>query len=169
MAATPVEGKVARKYMAHYIDSSFALTPASAVWNRIGKHLEEFNVELNPDTETFTNIIGETSFNHNGYDVSSDVDPFYAEVGDPLFDKLQKFVDDRETGDGLKTLALEAHTWEDTSEGAVTAYVQECYVVPQSYGGDTSGYQIPYSINYVGSRTKGTFNPKTKVFTAAAE
>lgn len=167
MAATPATGKIVRKYMAHYIDASFGSQTPNYV--RIGKHLEEFNVELNPDTETFTNIIGETSFNHKGYDPSSDVSPYYAEVGDALFEKLQEFVDKRETGDALKTTVIEAHLWEDISgTTSVTAYKQDAYVIPQSYGGDTGGYQIPYNINYVGERVEGTFNPSTKTFTAAS-
>ena len=166
MPATPVQGAVARKYMAHFIDTSFGLALSTATWSRIGKDLGEFNVELNPDTTSFTNIIGETRYRNNGYDVSSDASPFYAEVGDALFEKLQQFVDDRETGDALKTYVMEAHLWEDTSGGDVVAYVQEAYVTPQSYGGDTSGYQIPYTITYVGQRIKGTVNQTTHVFTA---
>lgn len=151
--------------MAHYIDTTFGGQAPS--YSRLGKHLEEFNVELNPDTESFTNIIGETAFNFNGYDVSSDVDPYYADTEDPLFTKLQQFVDTRETGDALKTTVVEAHLWEDVDGGAVTAYRQEAYVVPQSYGGGTSGYGIPFNLTYVGERTAGTFDPSTKTFSAS--
>lgn len=165
MAVTPVQGKVARKYMAHFIDTSFGLVLNSAAWARLGKDLEEMNVELNPDTSTFTNIIGETQYRHNGYDPSSDASPYYAEVGDALFEKLQGFVDKRETGDALKTYVMEAHLWEDTEGGDVTAYVQAAYVTPQSYGGDTSGYQIPFTLSYVGDRIKGKVNQSTHVFT----
>lgn len=64
--ANSVTGKIARKYMAHFLDSSFGgTTPA---WYRIGEDLEEYNVELNPDTEVKKNILGNTTFNHNGYE-----------------------------------------------------------------------------------------------------
>ena len=36
-----------------------------------------------------------------------------------------------------------------------------------SYGGDTTGYQIPFNVHYTGVKTKGTFNISTKTFTAA--
>lgn len=161
-----ITGKIARKYMAHYLDASFGGTSAEFV--RLGKDLEEFNVELNPDTETSKNIIGEQTFKHNGNERSSDVDPYYAEVGDPLFEKLQKFVDEDITDDQLKTDSVEVHLWEKAeSDGVYTAWKQACYVVPQSYGGDTSGYTIPFSVNYVGERVKGTFDVATKKFTAA--
>lgn len=160
-----VTGKIERKYMAHFIDASFGTLEAE--WVRLGKDLEEYNVELNPDTETSKNILGESTFKHNGYEVSAEADPFYAEVGDPLFEKLQEIVDTRATGDACKTKSLEVHMWAGEEE-SYEAYQQECYVVPTSYGGDTSGYQIPFTVNYVGPRVKGTFNATTKEFSPAA-
>lgn len=159
--ASSVTGKIARKYMAHYLDASFGSGTANYV--RLGTDLEEYNVELNPDTETKKNIIGETSFVHNGYERSSEADPFYAVVGDPLFEKLQHFIDDEITDDGLKTTMLEVHLWDGDESTGYTAVKQDVYVVPNSYGGDTSGYQIPFTVNYVGPRTKGKF--KTGTFT----
>ena len=156
-----VTGKIERKYMAHFLDTEFITgdtgTPA---WYRIGEDLEEYNVELNPDTELVKNILGSTRFDHKGYEPSADADPFYARVGDSLFEKLQEIVDERHTGDQCKTSALEVHLWEEgTSSGTYVAYRQPCYVVPSSYGGDTSGYQIPFTVNYVGDRKKGIFTP----------
>lgn len=162
----PVTGKIERKYMAHYLDTSFGGSSTNYV--RLGKDLEEYNVELNPDTEVTKNILGETSFKHNGYEVSSEADPYYAEVGDALFDKLQEIVDTRATGDTCKTKSLEVHLWDGTETAGYTAYEQPCYVVPTSYGGDNSGYQIPFTVTYVGERVKGKFVPSTKTFTPDA-
>lgn len=156
--------KIERKFMAHLIDASFGNDLTKAAWTRLGADLEEYNVELNPDTETGKNILGESTFKHNGYEASADADPFYADTEDPLFPKLQQIVDERSTGDACKTNALEVHMWEGT-ENAYEAYAQPCYVVPTSYGGDTSGYQIPFTVNYVGTRIKGTYNVTTKTFT----
>lgn len=161
-----VTGKIDRKYMAHFLDTSFGSGTAS--WERLGKDLEEYNIELNPDTETSKNILGESTFKHNGYEESADADPFYAEVGDALFEKLQEFVDIRAKDDSLKTKALEVHLWDEGSSGSYVAWQQECYVVPTSYGGDTSGYQIPFTVYYVGERTEGTYNASSKTFTAKA-
>lgn len=161
-----VTGKIARKYMAHFIDSSFGSTLSGATWYRVGKDLEEYSVELNPDTEVRKNILGNTSFQHNGYEPSADADPFYAEVGDALFGHLQEIIDTLATDDSLKTHALEVHMWDGTESSGYKAYAQECYVTPQSYGGDTSGYQIPFSISYVGDKISGTYVPSTGTFTA---
>ena len=43
----------------------------------------------------FKNILGESTFKHNGYEVSSDADPFYADTTSDLFTALQKIVDGR--------------------------------------------------------------------------
>ena len=159
-----VTGKIERKYMAHMLDASFG---GEVNYVRLGKDLEEYNVELNPDTETSKNILGESTFKHNGYEVSAEADPYYAAVGDPLFEKLQEIVDNRHTGDQCKTTALEVHLWDGDETSGFVAYRQECYVVPNSYGGDTSGYQIPFTVYYTGERVKGTYNPTDKTFTAS--
>lgn len=161
-----ITGKIERKYMAHFLDTAnlCATTSTTAQYYRIGEDLEEYNVELNPDTELVKNILGNTRFDHNGYEPSADADPFYARNGDALFAKLQKIVDERYTGDQCKTTALEVHLWEEgtgTASGTFVAYQQPCYVVPTSYGGDTSGYQIPFTVNYVGDRVKGMFEPNS--------
>lgn len=155
--------KIARKYMAHFLDANFG--EGTAEYVRLGKDLEELNVELNPDTENSKNILGETTFKHNGYEASSEADPFYAYVGDPLFERLQLICDERIDDSRCYTSSLEVHLWDGDAEAGFVAYKQQCAVVPTSYGGDTSGYQIPFTVNYMGERTKGLYNPKTKAFT----
>ena len=151
--------------MAHLLDANFG--KEQPVWWRLGADLEEFNVELNPDTESGKNILGETTFKHNGYEVSAEADPYYANTDDAIFAKLQEIVDGRLTGDACKTSSLEVHLWEGNEGEGFAAYKQDCYVIPTSYGGDTSGYQIPFTVNYVGERVKGTYNPTNKEFTPA--
>ena len=102
-----VTGKIDRKYMAHYIDAGSLCGGLTPKYERLGKDLEEYNVELNPDTETSKNILGESTFKHNGYEVSSDADPFYADTTSDLFTALQKIVDGRLKDDNLKTKAVE--------------------------------------------------------------
>ena len=155
--------KIERKMMAHLIDADFNAQKPN--WFRLGADLEEFNVELNPDTETGKNILGEPTFKHKGYDVSSEADPYYANTDDAIFDKLQEIIDKRLTGDDCKTSVLEVHMWEGEENEGFKAYKQDCYVIPKSYGGDTSGYQIPFTVYYIGERIEGTYVPSTKTFT----
>ena len=164
--------KAERKYLAHYLDSAFDVTYAATEYVRLGKDLEEFTVELNPDVETSKNILGENSVKHNGYEASSDADPVYYEYDDALTEKMMEFAMLRKSGDACKTSYVEVllKPGEDGAEPTVIRAVREdVFVIPNSYGGDTSGVQVPFSINYAGNRTEGTFDIKTKKFTANSE
>lgn len=163
--------KIERKYLAHYIDAKFGKKTADETtytpnYIRLGKDLEEYNVELNPDTEIVKNILGEQSVHHNGYEPSSEVDPFYAYEDDPLFEQLSKIANERLTGDDCATTVVDVLIKSDGT--VVWAYKEDVIVVPTSYGGDTSGTQIPFSISYNGNRTKGTFDVDTKTFTKSS-
>jgi len=158
-------GKIKRMFMAHYIN---AAEPggSTAVYQRLGKDLEEYNVEMNANVDTKNNIIGETSVILDSYQPQVSVAPYYAEVGTPLFPRLQKIIDERQTLDELKTDVLEVHAWEEPTAGKYVAYREDAIIEISSYGGDTTGYQIPFNLHHTGNRTKGTFDPKTKTFTA---
>lgn len=158
--------KIERKMMAHYIDGSMTATPA---YFRLGKDLEEFNVDMNAEFESTKNILGESSTQMKGYDPQSSISPYYAETADGIFEKLQNIIDTRATGDATSTTIIEVHLWEETSVGSgiYTAYKENATIVVNSYGGDTAGYQIEFDVKYNGGRTEGTFNLATKVFTAA--
>ena len=150
--------KMQRKFFQTFVDSSMNGTTPS--YYRLGKDLEEFNIELNPDTTSGKNILGETTFTHNGYEVSASAEPFYAREGDALFDALQAIIDTGAQYDGCATTLVEVHLWDEgTTTGTYKAYQQPCYLVPTSYGGDTSGYQIPFNVNYVGEKVAGYFTP----------
>ena len=47
------------------------------------------------------------------------------------------------------------------------AYREDAIIEVVSYGGDTTGYQIPFNLHHVGNRVKGTFNIASKTFTPA--
>lgn len=155
-------GKIERKYLAHYLDATFGGETPNYV--RLGSDLEEYNEELNPDVEVVKNILGENRVNHNGYEVSSDVDPFYADFDDPLFEPLAEIANERKTGDSVLTTKVDVLLQEDGT--VVWAYREDVAVIPNSVGGDTSGVQIPFTIYNAGNRVKGTFDIATKTFTA---
>lgn len=153
-----------RKYLAHYIDATFGGSTPNYV--RLGEDLEEYNEELNPDVEQKKNILGDSRIIHNGYEVSSDVEPFYAYEGDPLWEKLSEIAMERKTGSDCVTTKIDVLT---TASGTVVwAYRENVYIIPNSIGGDTSGVQIPFTVYNAGERVKGTFVPATKKFTPNA-
>lgn len=156
--------KIERKYLAHFIDASFGGENLNYV--RLGKDLDEYNEELNPDVEVQKNIWGEQNVKHNGYEVQSEVDPYYAYTGDDLFNKLADIANERKTGDACKTTKVDVLL---AADGTVEwAYREDVYVVPNSFGGDTSGVQIPFTVYNAGNRVKGTWNTSTKTFTPAS-
>ena len=133
---------------------------------RLGKDLEEYNEELNPDVEVQKNILGEQNVIHNGYEVQSEVEPFYAYEDDPMFTRLCQVANGRLTGDDCKTTKVDVLMAADGT--VVWAYREDCYVVPNQVGGDTSGVQIPFTVYNAGNRTAGTWTPGTKTFTPTA-
>ena len=155
--------KIERKYLAHYINAA-AIDAGEAVYERLGKDLEEFSPEMSAVVDTKKNILGETSILISGYEKTASVEPFYAEKGSALFARLQDIIDNGRVLDELKTDVVEVKLWE--SEGSsFPACKEEVYIEITSYGGDTTGYQIPFTLHYTGNKVKGNFDVDTKAFT----
>lgn len=161
-----------RKFLVHYLDGAFDTTYASTNYVLLGKDLEEYSEELNPDVQTSKNILGENSIKVAGYEPQSSVEPYYYESeDDALSAKLMEIANTRATGNGCKTSMVDvlyAPNADGTDGAEVWAYREDVIVVPSSVGGDTTGVQIPFSIYKCGNRVKGTFDKKTKKFTAAS-
>ena len=157
--------KIERKYMAHYLNAAFGKGEDN--YTRLGADLEEYSPELSANVETKSNILGQTSIVIDSYQKQGEVSPYYADSGDALFEKLQAIIDGGLVLDDLKTDIVEVKLWDKDSAGAYPAVKEECYIEIVSYGGDTTGYQIPFNVPYTGVKTKGTFDPAAKKFTAA--
>lgn len=160
-----------RKYLAHYIDAAFDLTGEATNYVRLGKNLEELSVEMNPNVEINANILGENDAKLTGYEMSASVSPYYVSHDEALSEKLMEIIDNELTGDACKTTVVDV--WlkpGDTPDAApvvVKAIRREVVVAVQSYGGDTSGVQIPFDLSGATNRTKGMFDITTKKFTAS--
>lgn len=83
--------KIERRYMAHYLNAAFGSGEAS--YTRLGQDLEEYAPELTANVEKKSNILGQTSVVIDSYQKQGEVSPYYAEEGDPLFEKLQAIID----------------------------------------------------------------------------
>lgn len=157
--------KLTRGAHLFYIDTSFGTGTTS--WYLVGKDIEDMSVDLGADTETVKNILDETSVRHNGYEPTIDADPFYADPEDALYPKLKDIAMNRKKGGDCKTKYLEVIV-EDTENTSHSAWQEDCYVVPQSVGGDTSGFQIPFQVLPAGNRQAGTATLSNKVPTFTA-
>lgn len=162
--------KAERKHLHHYVDAAFDPTYAATNYVRLGKDISELSVELNPTVETSQNIIGENSVKHDGYEASTDADPVYYEYDDALSDKIMEIAMLRKTGDACRTSYVEVLTkpgaTDDAPPTVVRAVREDVLLIPTRYGGDTSGVQVPFTINYAGNRVEGDFDIATKKFTA---
>lgn len=155
--------KIERKYLAHFINVAEDLQ--QAVYERLGKDLEEFSAELSAQVETRKNILGQTSVVISGYDKVGSVEPYYAETGSGLFARLQGIIDGSLVLENLKTDVVEVKLWEEEN-GGYNAIREEAYIEVVSYGGDTTGYQIPFKLHFTGNKVKGKFDIDTREFTA---
>ena len=155
--------KIERKYLAHFINAS--VDAENAAYERLGKDLEEFSPEMSAQVDTKKNILGESSILISSYEKTAAVEPYYAENGSKLFERLQGIIDDSLVLDALKADVVEVKLWNETDAGVYPAIREEVYIEVTSYGGDTTGYQIPFTHHYTGNKVKGTFNVSTKTFT----
>lgn len=151
--------KIERKFLAHFIDAG------ENAYVRLGQDLEEYSPELSATVEKTKNILGQTAVAITGYEKSAAVAPYFARVGDPLFARLQAIIDGDLVLDDLKTTVVEVKLW-DGEGTAYPAVKEEAYIEITSYGGDTAGYQIPFTVHYTGVKEKGSFDVATKEFTA---
>ena len=158
--------KIERKYLAHFINAA-ALGSTDAQYERLGKDLEEFSPELSASVETKKNILGQTSVVISGYEKTGAVEPYYAESGSALFARLQDIIDEGLVLEDVKTDVVEVKLWEAGEDGVYSAIREEAYMEVTSYGGNTTGYQIPFKLHFTGNKTKGSFNVETKEFTPA--
>ncbi len=154
--------KIERKYLAHFINTAVS---GEAVYERLGKDLEEFSPELSAQVDTKKNILGETSVLISSYEKTASVEPYYAEAGTGLFERLQSIIDDGLVLDALKTDVVEVKLWEAGQGNTYPATCEQAYIEVTSYGGDTTGYQIPFTLHFTGDKVKGTFDVTNKTFT----
>ena len=157
--------KLERKLLAHFINAG---TDEAPCFVRLGKDLEEFSPELSASVEHSKNILGQTSVVISGYEKSGAVSPFYAEAGDPLFEKLEAIIDGDLTLDALKVRTVDVKLWKPgETENRYEAVAENAYLEVTGYGGDTTGIQIPFVLHYTGEKVKGEFDIREKLFYTA--
>ena len=131
--------------------------PTNVDWEVLGKDNDDLTKDLNPDTETPKNVLGETTFKHSGYEPSVSLDPYYADPNSALYDKLKAAAVQEKYGDeDIKGYFVETifdGTQSTAGHLTGTGYMREAYIVPESTGGDTAGYSIPFTVNPVGPMT----------------
>lgn len=157
--------KTERKYMAHFINAKMPGTSTNE-YIRLGKDLEEYNVDMSAEVETAQNILGETSTSITGYEKSGTVEPYFHDSTDKLADRLQDIYDNSRVLDDCNSDMIEVHMWGINTGTAFPAIKNEGAIELTSAGGDTTGYQFAFNFHYTGTPIKGTFDTSTKTFVA---
>lgn len=141
----------------------------SKEWEIIGKDIEELSRELNNEVESKTNILGETEVEITKGNQVTTCDPIKLRSDSKASKILYNiYKNDLELSDVEKEF-LEVNTSMPVtgSDGEYEAFTQIGAIDLKSWGGDTTGINSPFDINWKGSKTYGTFNPATKTFTPA--
>ena len=141
----------------------------SKEWEIIGKDIEELSRELNNEVNSITNILGETSTEVTKGNQVTTCDPIKLRDDSKASKILYNiYKNDLELSEVEKEF-LEVNTSMPASgsEGEFEAFTQVGAIDLKSWGGDTTGINSPFDINWIGAKTYGTFNPTTKTFTPA--
>jgi len=75
-------------------------TAATSGWEALGKDNDDLSKELNPDTETSQNVLGETNFKHSGYTPEIGLDPYYIDPSRKMYDHLREVALEELYGEG---------------------------------------------------------------------
>lgn len=142
-------------------------------WTCLGKDADDLSIDMNPDTETFKNVQGATSFRNKGYTPSMS-NEYRARTEDAIYEHIQYITDNLATDDEhtsaemiVATLDIEvADTGEKTATGK--GYKVPVKIVVDNDGGPTDGYTMPFTINEDGKRVQGTVSVADKVPTFTA-
>ena len=141
--AETITGKIARKYMGHFLDASFMGETPSLY--RLGKDLEEYNVEMNPNGEQKQNILGEM--------VLRDVQEqnFVFASREPYGDAFQQNLDNLGVMQDVAAWIIDrnnARDFPDWDGGEVVAIVPTISGYPIAMGSAFARYQIQLKITY---------------------
>ena len=139
-------------------------TPTYAL---IGDGVTELSIAYNPQstTEQFINQdSGDTSI--TGYQPNAPVTQ-QAKKGDAVFEYVNGLRKKRAIGEDAETTIVTVDAFDGDAENGYTAEQQKVSVQIDSFGGaSTDPLSIGYTLNYKGDPIPGTFDPKTKTFTA---
>ncbi len=142
----------------------------SPSYTLLGKDTDDLSIDLNPDSESTKNVLGETNFSNNGYTPSLSNDSYIARSEDSIYKPLETIVNtlatDEDTCGG--TMIVATLTDEVKNASGTTTLTGKGYKVPvqitvDTDGGSTSGYGIAFTINENGSRIQGTVSVADKV------
>lgn len=144
--------KAVRKLLLTYVDVSDDTTPE---WEVVGAGIEESSIELNPNTETVTDILGITTTTVEKWEATQSFDPFTIKGGSKLAFKLHQIWQNK-TPEKLSQFNVLIVYKYIGAEGSYEAEVQKnCTINITSIGGSAT-VDMPIEITYSNDIDKGT-------------
>lgn len=145
--------KAARKLLRTYVNVGES---TEKEWFLVGSGIEESAIELNPDTETITDILGITTTTVNKWEAVQSFDPFTVKGGSKLAFKLHQIWQDKtpEKLSQFEVLIVYKYIGEDDT-GYEAELQKNCTINITSIGG--SAYvDMPIEITYSNDVERGT-------------
>lgn len=144
--------KAARKLLMTFVDVG---TSASREWELVGRGVEDSSIELNPNTETVTDICGITDTSVTKWEPNQSFEPNTVKGGSKLNFKLHKIWQDKtpELLSQFDVLIVYAYIGESLSFEAEIQH--NCTISITSIGG-SAHVDMPIEISYSNDITKGT-------------
>lgn len=160
--------KAARKLLRTYVNVG---TPETKEWFLVGSGVEDSSIELNPNTESLTDILGITTTDVTKWEPAQSFDPFTIKGGSALAFKLHEIWTNKtpELLSQFEVMIVYKYIGEETS-GYEAELQKNCTINITSIGG--SAYvDMPIEISYSNDSVKGivTFEGETPTFTPSEE
>ena len=159
--------KAARKLLRTYVNVGEA---SDKEWFLVGSGVEDSSIELNPNTESVTDILGVTTTDVTKWEPNQSFDPFTIKGGSKLAFKLHEIWASKrpELLSQFEVLIVYKYIGEETT-GYEAELQKNCTINITSIGG--SAYvDMPIEISYSNDSTRGTvtFTEDVPNFTASA-
>ncbi len=147
-------GEVERKLMVLYVNVGTSLEP---IWEPKGVKVEESALELNPDIETITDILGVTHTTVNKLEPSQAFDPNTLRMGAKLAEKMLDIYRRGALSEFSQFETLIVYGFLGTAGAYEADKETGCTITPNSIGG-SSRVDMPFTVNFSGNKTLGTVN-----------
>ena len=158
--------KAARKLLKTYVNVASSDTPD---WFLVGSGVEDSAIELNPNTETVTDILGITTTDVTKWEPNQSFDPFTVKGGSKLAEKLHEIWINKtpELLSQFEVLVVYSYVG-DESAGYDAELQKNCTINITSIGG-SANVDMPIEISYSNDSTRGTvtYADGTPVFAPA--
>jgi hypothetical protein len=145
--------KAARKLLKTYVNVG---TPTEKKWFLVGSGVEDSSIELNPNTETTTDILGVTVTDVTKWEPNQTFDPFTVKGGSELAFKLHEIWLDKKPELLSQFEVLICYNYVGAETDGYDAELQKnCTINITSIGG--SAYvDMPIEISYSNDSERGT-------------